>query len=171
MQAHCGIKVHETDLCFFHFLAFSLYHYYFQWLLQGSSVHWMSNTDSWLDDKRSSLATKHTDRLRRLTICRFVLVNYMLNHLSSKHKFVWCVSYLFAAAWSHVQKRDDSFIKIRSNTTVQQVEPPAEFFFQLRLAEQYFRLIFGSAGFTRTGENVAELRLVAQFEAKIRIKQ
>ena len=108
---------------------FSLYHYYFQWLLQGSSVHWMSNTDSWLDDKRSSLATKHTDRLRRLTICRFVLVNYMLNHLSSKHKFVWCVSYLFAAAWSHVQKRDDSFIKIRSNTTVQQVEPPAEFFF------------------------------------------
>ena len=51
------------------------------------------------------------------------------------------------------------------------LEPPAEFFFQLRLAEQYFRLIFGSAGFTRTGENVAELRLVAQFAATIRLKQ
>jgi len=48
---------------------------------------------------------------------------------------------------------------------------PSRIFFQLRLAEQYFPLIFGSAGFTRTGENVAELRLVAQFAAKIRLKQ
>jgi len=48
---------------------------------------------------------------------------------------------------------------------------PSRIVFQLRLAEQYFRLIFGSAGFTRTGENVAELRLVAQFAAKIRLKQ
>ena len=48
---------------------------------------------------------------------------------------------------------------------------PSRIFFQLRLAEQYFRLIFGSARFTRTGENVAELRLVAQFAAKIWLKQ
>jgi len=48
---------------------------------------------------------------------------------------------------------------------------PSRIFYQLRLAEQYFRLIFGSAGFKRTGENVAELRLVAQFAAKIRLKQ
>ena len=47
------------------------------------------------------------------------------------------------------------------------VEPPAEFVFNYG----WLSNIFGSAGFTRTGENVAELRLVAQFAAKIRLKQ
>jgi len=60
-------------------------------------------------------------------------------------------------------------LKENINSTVYRA--PSRIFFQLWLAEQYFRLIFGSAGFTRTGENVAELRLVAQFAAKIWLKQ
>jgi len=39
---------------------------------------------------------------------------------------------------------------------------PAEFFSTLWLAVYYFRLIFGSAEFTRTGENSAKLRLKAE---------
>jgi len=41
------------------------------------------------------------------------------------------------------------------------LEPPADFF-KLWLAGYYFRLIFGSAEFTRTGVNSAKLRLKAE---------